>query len=168
MSDNDVYLPFEGEPRASNEDFDEDGFSPAVFRSRLEQKIPPTEYLVCCRCVLFSLAKSMLKMGRCVRFCCHNILFHRTDVRRRFASVSAPEFRCCSEVPLVNQKLTFDQIISCITRHDNFSLRSHRAVSLQGYLRDRRAGQTERKASEFIVIWFKLISNKDFNREKLL
>ena len=40
MSDNDVYLPFEGEPRASNEDFDEDGFSPAVFRSRLEQKIP--------------------------------------------------------------------------------------------------------------------------------
>ena len=69
MSDNDVYLPFEGEPRTSNEDFDEDGFSPAVFRSRLEQKIPATEYLVCCRCVLFSLAKSMLKMGSCVRFC---------------------------------------------------------------------------------------------------
>ena len=152
MSDNDVYLPFEGEPRASNEDFDEDGFSPAVFRSRLEQKIPATEYLVCCRCVLFSLANSMLKMGSCVRFCWHNILFHPTDVRRRFASVSAPGFRCCSEIPLVNQKVTFDQIISCITRHDNFSLRSHRAVSLQGYLRDRRAGQTERKASEFIVI----------------
>ena len=29
----------EGEPRASNEDF-KDGFSPEVFRSRLEQKIP--------------------------------------------------------------------------------------------------------------------------------
>ena len=34
--------PYEGYPRASNEDFDEDfqrrGFSPAVFRSRLGQK----------------------------------------------------------------------------------------------------------------------------------
>ena len=32
--------PYEGEPRASNEDFDEDGFSPAAFRSRLEHKLP--------------------------------------------------------------------------------------------------------------------------------
>ena len=36
----------EGEPRASNEDF-KDGFSPEVFRSRLEQKIPVIEYLFC-------------------------------------------------------------------------------------------------------------------------
>ena len=40
---------------------DKGGFSPAVFRSRLEQKPPVTEYLVCCVCVLFSMAKSMLR-----------------------------------------------------------------------------------------------------------
>ena len=74
--------PYEGEPRRSNEDFDDksdkNGFSPAVFRSRLEQKIPVTEYLVCCICVLSSMAKSMLRMGSCVRFCYHNIIFLRT------------------------------------------------------------------------------------------
>ena len=42
---------------------DKSGFFPAVFRSRLEQKTPVTEYLVCCVCVLFSMAKSMLRMG---------------------------------------------------------------------------------------------------------
>ena len=39
-----------------------DGFSRAVFRSRLEQKAPITECLICCLCVLFSMAKSMLRM----------------------------------------------------------------------------------------------------------
>ena len=54
-----VVQPYEWEPQASNEDFDEvyDSFSPAVFRSRLEQKTPIAE-LVCCICVLFSMAKS--------------------------------------------------------------------------------------------------------------
>ena len=33
-------------------------FLPAVFRSRLEQKTSVTECLVCCVCVLFSIAKS--------------------------------------------------------------------------------------------------------------
>ena len=42
---------------------DHDGFSLAVFRSRLEKKIPVTECLVCCVCVLFSMEKSMLRMG---------------------------------------------------------------------------------------------------------
>ena len=42
---------------------DKGGFSPAVFRSRLEQKIPVTEYLVCCVCFSFSMAKSMFRMG---------------------------------------------------------------------------------------------------------
>ena len=51
---------------------EKDGFSPAVFRSRLEQKIPVTECLVLC---FFSMAESVLRMGSCVRFCCHNILF---------------------------------------------------------------------------------------------
>ena len=57
---------------------DKDGFSPAVFRSRLEQKIPVTECLACCVCVLFSMAKSIIRMNSCVRFCRHNILFLRT------------------------------------------------------------------------------------------
>ena len=43
---------------------DKDGFSPAVFKSRLEQKLPVNECLVCCVCVLFSTAKSiMVKNG---------------------------------------------------------------------------------------------------------
>ena len=53
----------------------------AVFRSRLEQKNPVTKCLVYFVCVLFSMAKSMLRMGSCVRFCCpndHNISFLRT------------------------------------------------------------------------------------------
>ena len=45
---------------------DKDGFLPAVFGSRLEQKIPVTECLVC--------SIFMLRMGSCVLFCCHKIL----------------------------------------------------------------------------------------------
>ena len=96
---------------------DKDGFSPAEFRARFEQKTPVTECLVHRVCVLFSMGKSMLRMGSCVRFCCHNILFLRT-----FPLVSAL---------LANQKLIFDERISCITRHDDFSPRSDRTVSLQ-------------------------------------
>ena len=73
------------------------------------------------------------------------------------------EFRCCREIPLVNQKLTFHERISCVTRHDEFLPKIHRAVSPQvsaflrdrkgrGCRRDRRAPQTERKTSEYIVI----------------
>ena len=151
---------------------DKDSFSLTVFSS-----VPVTEYLVYCVCVLFSLAKSMLGMGSGVRFFCHNILFLRT-MWGEGSSVSAVEFRCC-EISLVNQKLTFKERIICITRHDDFSTRSHREVSLQvapflrdckgkSYRRGCRAGQTERETSEFIVIWFKFISNRDFNREKIL
>ena len=42
---------------------DKGGFSPAVIRSRVEQKNPVTECQVRCVCVLFSMAKSMLIMG---------------------------------------------------------------------------------------------------------
>ena len=99
------------------------------------RKTPVTECFVCCVFVLFSTAKSMLRMGSCVRFCFHNIF-------------SALEFRCCRVIPLRNQKLTSGERISCITRHDDFSPKSHRVVSLQvaPFLRDcnlRRAGQTE-------------------------
>ena len=42
---------------------DIDSFSPVVFRSRLQQKIPVTECLACCVCVLFSMAKSIIRMN---------------------------------------------------------------------------------------------------------
>ena len=42
---------------------DKDGFLLLVFRSRLEQKIPVTQYLLYCICVLFFMAKSILRMG---------------------------------------------------------------------------------------------------------
>ena len=71
----------------------------------------------------------MLRMGSCVRFCSHNIFIPSHYVRRRFPSVSA-EFRCCTEIPLVNQKLIFDERIGCITRHDIF----HREVIGQFHL----------------------------------
>ena len=91
-------------------------------------------------------------------------------VRRRFLSVSALEFCCCREIPFLNQKQTFGERISCVTRHEDFLIRSDRIVSLQvasflrdckgrGHRRDRRAGQTERKTSEITS----LISGKGFN-----
>ena len=93
-------------------------------------------------------------------------------VRRRFPSFIALEFPCSREVSLVNQKLTFDERISWITRHHNFSPRRHPVVSLQvapflrdckgrGYSRDHRADRTELKTNEFIAIGFELISNRD-------
>ena len=106
------------------------GFSPAVSRSRLQQKTSFTEYLVYCVCVLFSMAKSMLRMS--------SVFVSVAKTFPSFAmgaakvpSVSGLEFRCCRVLPLTNQKRTFDERISCITRHDDFSPRSHLAVSLQ-------------------------------------
>ena len=43
----------------------------------------------------------------------------------------ALEFCCCRMIPLANHKLAFDERIGCVTRHDDFMPRSHRAVSLQ-------------------------------------
>ena len=37
-------------------------FLPAMFRSRLEQKSPVTQCLVCCVCVLFSMKESMIRI----------------------------------------------------------------------------------------------------------
>ena len=84
-----------------------------MFRSRLQQKIPLTEYLVCCVCVLFSKAKTMLRIGTCVRFCCYNILIPSHYVRRRFPAVRALEFRCWRKgalAPIRNRK-TVEKII---------------------------------------------------------
>ena len=90
-----------------------------MFRSKLEHKAPVTECLVCCVCVLFSMAKYMLRMV--VVFVFVNITFYSF----------ALEFCCCRVIPIENHKLIFDQRIGCITRHDDFVPRSHRAVSLQ-------------------------------------
>ena len=56
----------------------------------------------------------MLRIDNCVRFIPSHYM------RRRFPLFSALEFRCCGEITLVNQNLTFDEIITCITRHDDF------------------------------------------------
>ena len=66
--------------------------------------------------------------------------------------------------------------ISCITRHDNFSPRSHRSISLQvaPFLIDcqgrgdrRRSGQTENEWVYSHLIQ-NTISNRDFNGEKII
>ena len=79
-------------------------------------------------------------------------------------------FRCCREIPSVNQKLTFDKRISCITRPDDFSPRSHPNVSLQvaPFLKDckGRGYRLRWKTSEYIVIWFMLISKRDLIEKK--
>ena len=109
---------------------DKSGFSPAVFRSSLDQKTPTTEYLFCCVFVLFSMAKAMLRMSGVfvsvtITFCSFVISAEKVPLaqcsRVRFSKV----------IPLVNQKRTFDERIRCITRHDDISPRSQRAVSLQ-------------------------------------
>ena len=89
------------------------------LRSRLKQKVPVTECLACCVCVLFSMAKSILRMNTCVRFCCHNILFLRTMCGEG-SSRSVLCFCCCREIPFLNQEQTFGERISCVTRHDDF------------------------------------------------
>ncbi|RMX54728.1 hypothetical protein pdam_00011519, partial [Pocillopora damicornis] len=63
--------PYNGEPRCIKRR----RFSPAVFRSRLELKIPVSECSVCCVCVLFSLAKSMLRMESALSL--GIVIFHR-------------------------------------------------------------------------------------------
>ena len=104
--------------------------------SRLEQKIPVTEfYRVCCACVLFSLGKSMQRMNSRVPFRSQNIFFLRTS--EGLPLVSALEFRYCGEILLVDQKQTFDQRTSCITRHDDLPTRSHGAFHCPApFLRD--------------------------------
>ena len=106
---------------------DHDGFSPAVFRSRLEQQLPLLKVFSLLSLCFFSMTKHMLRMGSCVRFRVA-ITFSYLRVRRRFPLVSALEFRYCRVFPLANRKLTFDERVSCITMHDDFSPRSHRAV----------------------------------------
>ena len=81
-------------------------------------------------------------------------------------------FRCSREIPSVNQKLTFDKRISCTTRPDDFSPRSHPNVSLQvaPFLKDckGRGYRLRWKTSEYIVIWFMLISKRDLIEKNFL
>ena len=80
--------------------------------SRLEQKTPVTECLVCYICVLISMEKSMLRI--CSVFISVPITFHSLhQVWQRFPLVSALELCCCRVIPLANQELTFYERISC-------------------------------------------------------
>ena len=54
---------------------DKDDFSPVVFKSRLDQKNPVIQCLVCCFCVLFLMTKSMERMAIFVRSCCLKFYF---------------------------------------------------------------------------------------------
>ena len=47
------------------------------------------------------------------------------------AKVTLDQCSRVSLIPLANHKLTFDERVGYITRHDDFVPRSHRAVSLQ-------------------------------------
>ena len=69
----------------------------------------------------------MLRMGSCVRFCRQHFIPSHKE-RQGFLLLSVLDFRCLRMIPLANHKLTFDERIGCITRHDDFVPRSHRAV----------------------------------------
>ena len=152
---------------------DKDGFSPVVFRLRLEQKIPVTVCLVCCVCVLFSKANSKWRTSISYRF----ITFYSfAPCAAKVPLGQCSRVCCCREISLVNQKLTFDERISCITRHDDFSQKingqSHCKLLLPSEIAEAIVAIVEPfkligKRVNF-VIWFKLNSNRDFNREQLL
>ena len=103
--------PYEGEPRASIANEDVDG----VWQSRFlacgvqvkirTKKLPLLNVCECCVCVMFSMAKSMFRIGSCTRVCCHNILILSRQVRQRFPLVSALEFRCCGVIPWQTKSL---------------------------------------------------------------
>ena len=128
------------------------------FRRRLKKTVS------CIRCPI---CKEWIAR---VPFRSQNIFFLRTS--EGFPLVSALEFPYCGEILLVDQKQTFDQGTSCITRHDDLPTRSHGAFHCPApFLRDcksrgrRRhswASQTKQKRSKFIVIWFKLTSRWDY------
>ena len=90
------------------------------------------------------MAKSMFRIGSCTRVCCHNILFAPSATKVPLSQCSRVSLLWSNS--LTNQKLTFDERMSCISCH--------------------RTGQREK--SDFLVIRFKFISNRDFNREKFL
>ena len=152
--------PYEGEPRASNEDFDEDfdedwqrRFLACGFQVKKRKKKSLYWIFSLLRLCFVSMAKSMLRMGSV--FVSVAIPFHSFAL----SAAKVPLARC-SRVSLLSSnshskpKRTFDERISCITRHDDFSPRSHRAVSMQvalfpGECKGRgyrcRAGQTENR-----------------------
>ena len=142
--------PYEGELRASIANEDVDG----VWQSRFlacgvqvkirTKKLPLLNVCECCVCVMFSMAKSMFRIGSCTRVCCHNILFAPSATKVPLSQCSRVSLLWSNS--LTNQKLTFDERMSCISCH--------------------RTGQREK--SDFLVIRFKFISNRDFNREKFL
>ena len=174
MSDNDVYLPsasstesfdtsfssskeemevaspiqpYEGEPLTSNEDFDEDWLR---------------RFLACGVQVKIRTKNSRFLMFSLFRLCF--VFYGEIYVLKEWVAVFVfvdITFYSFSLIPLAHHKLTFDERIGCITRHDDFVPRSHRAVSLQvaSFLKDckgwgcrRRACQTENERIYLIQV----------------
>lgn len=114
---------YDGQPSESNEDFDQDWprrFLVCSVHVKIVTKTPMTE----CLC-LFSVAKSMLRMGSCVRFCRHNILL---------LLIKSGEGSPCLAFVWANKKPTFEsniERICYITKRDDLSPRSHLPVLLQ-------------------------------------
>ena len=105
------------------------------------------------------MAKSMLRMGRCVRFCWQHFIPSHKE-RQGFPLLSVLDFRCFRVIALANHKRTFDERIGCITRHDDFVPRSHRAVFTASLSKDRKdwgcrrgAGQTENEWVYLIQVY---------------
>ena len=105
------------------------------------------------------MAKSMLRMGRCVRFCWQHFIPSHKE-RQGFPLLSVLDFRCFRVIALANHKRTFDERIGCITRHDDFVPRSHRAVFTASLSKDckdwgcrRGAGQTENEWVYLIQVY---------------
>ena len=126
---------------------DKEGFSLAVFRSRVEQKNPITECLVFCVCV-DEICQDWVAVFVSIAITFYSFVLSAAKVALgQYSRVSL-----LKGISLWKPKANFDERISCITRHNDFSPRGHRAVSLQvaPYLRDcksrgyrRRASQTE-------------------------
>ena len=170
--------PYEGEPHASNEDFDEHWQRRCLacgFGSRLEQKTPVTEYLVCCVCFSFSMAKSMFRMGSV--FVSVAVRFHSFAL----SAVKVPLAQCSTVSVLWSNSLSkpkanFLKKESTVSRGTTIFRREvieqfHYKLLLCPKSAKAKAIVVEpvkQKTSESIVIWLQLISTGDFNREKLL
>ena len=109
---------------------DKDGFSPAIFKSRLNKKISLLNVQFFAF-VFYFLQRNLWKEWLALFVPVVLNFISSYEARRRFPLISAIEFRSRGVIPLANQKLPFDERISCIVKRDDFSPRSHRAVSQQ-------------------------------------
>ena len=110
------------------------------------------------------MAKAMLRMSGVfvsvtITFCSFVISAEKVPLAQR------SRVRFSRAIPSVNQKRTFDERISCIRRHDDFSPRSHRAVSLQvaPFLRDCKGRGYRRRAGLSLSLSYGLFRSEANN-----